>query len=93
VILPLKNSRIPQFRLNNLVYNKTNGLDNYNTWTVTVSGIGFEVLKIALQDAVEKQQLIVEELKAMPEKSKVRQLLAEQSHLLEGTLSFLNRIT
>jgi hypothetical protein len=58
-----------------------------------VSGIGFEVLKIALQDAVEKQQLIVEELKAMPEKSKVRQLVLEQSHLLERTLSLLNRIT
>jgi hypothetical protein len=58
-----------------------------------VSGIGFEVLQIALQDAVEKQQLIVEELKAMPEKSKVHKLVAEQSHLLEGTLSLLNRIT
>ena len=58
-----------------------------------MSGIGFEVLKIALQDAVEKQQLIVEELKAMPEKSKVRQLVLEQSHHLERTLSLLNRIT
>ncbi len=58
-----------------------------------MSGIGFEVLQIALQDAVEKQQLIVEELKAMPEKSKVHKLVAEQSHLLEGTLSLLNRIT
>jgi hypothetical protein len=46
-----------------------------------------------LQDAVEKQQLIVEELKAMPENSKVRKLVAEQSHLIEGTLSLLNRIT
>jgi hypothetical protein len=50
---------------------------------VTVSGIGFEVLQIALQDAVEKQQLIVGELKALP----------EQFHLLEGSLSLLNRIT
>jgi DNA-binding MurR/RpiR family transcriptional regulator len=58
-----------------------------------VSGIGFEVLKIALQDAVEQQQLIVEELKAKPENSNVRKLVAEQSHLLEGTLSLLNRIT
>jgi hypothetical protein len=58
-----------------------------------MSGIGFEVLKIALQDAVEKQQLIVEELKTLPEKSKVRKLVAEQSHLLEGSLTLLNRIT
>jgi hypothetical protein len=60
---------------------------------VTVSGIGFEVLQIALQDAVEKQQLIVEELKALLEQSKVRKLVAEQLHLLEGSLSLLNRIT
>jgi hypothetical protein len=58
-----------------------------------VSGIGFEVLQIALQDAVEKQQLIVEELKALLEQSKVRKLVAEQLHLLEGSLSLLNRIT
>jgi hypothetical protein len=60
---------------------------------VTVSGIGFEVLQIALQDAVEKQQLIVEELKALLEQSKLRKLVAEQLHLLEGSLSLLNRIT
>jgi hypothetical protein len=60
---------------------------------VTVSVIGFEVLQIALQDAVEKQQLIVEELKALLEQSKVRKLVAEQLHLLEGSLSLLNRIT
>jgi hypothetical protein len=60
---------------------------------VTVSGIGFEVLQIALQDAVEKQQLIVEELKVLPEQSMVRKLVAEQLHLLEGSLSLLNRIT
>ena len=58
-----------------------------------MSGIGFEVLKIALQDAVEKQQLIVEELKALLEQSKLRKLVAEQLHLLEGSLSLLNRIT
>jgi hypothetical protein len=58
-----------------------------------MSSIGFEVLQIALQDAVEKQQLIIEELKAMPETSKVRKLVAEQSHLIEGTLSLLKRIT
>jgi hypothetical protein len=91
VIFRLKNSRNSQAY--NLVCTKTIKLDNNKTWTVTVSGIGFEVLQIALQDAVEKQQLIVEELKAMPEKSKVHKLVAEQSHLLEGTLSLLNRIT
>jgi hypothetical protein len=58
-----------------------------------MSSIGFEVLQIALQDAVEKQQFIIEELKAMPETSKVRKLVAEQSHLIEGTLSLLKRIT
>jgi hypothetical protein len=57
-----------------------------------VSSIGFEVLQIALQDAVEKQQLIVEELKALPEQSKVRKLVVEQFHLLEDSLTLLNRI-
>jgi DNA-binding MurR/RpiR family transcriptional regulator len=60
---------------------------------VDMSNIGFEVLKIALKDAVEKQQLITEELKELPEESKVRKLVAEQSHTLEETLTLLNRIT
>ena len=58
-----------------------------------MSSIGFEILQIALHDAVEKQQLIIEELKAKPETSKVRKLVAEQFHLIEGTLSLLKRIT
>jgi DNA-binding MurR/RpiR family transcriptional regulator len=58
-----------------------------------MSCIGFEVLKIALKDAVEKQRLIDEELKSLPEKSKVHKLLTEQSHLLEKILTLLNRIT
>jgi hypothetical protein len=58
-----------------------------------VSCIGFEVLQIALQDAVEKQQLILEELKALSEKPKVRKLVLEQLHLLEESLTLLSRIT
>jgi hypothetical protein len=58
-----------------------------------MSGIGLEVLKIALNDAVEKQQLITEELQELPEQSKVRKFVAEQSKLLEETLTLLNRIT
>jgi hypothetical protein len=42
-----------------------------------MGGIRFEVLQIALQDVVEKQQLIEEELNASPEKSKVRKLVVE----------------
>jgi hypothetical protein len=57
-----------------------------------LSSIGFEVLQIALQDSVEKQQLIVEELKALPEQSKVRKLVVEQFHLLGDSLTLLNRI-
>jgi hypothetical protein len=58
-----------------------------------MSNIGLEVLKIALKDAVEKQQLITEELQELPEQSKVRKFVAEQSKLLEETLTLLNRIT
>jgi len=57
-----------------------------------MSNIGIEVLKIALDDAVEKQRLIDEELKELPEKAKVRQLVTEQTHLLEEALTLLNRI-
>ncbi len=42
-----------------------------------MGGIRFEVLQIALQDVVEKQQLIEEELNALPEKSKVRKHVVE----------------
>jgi hypothetical protein len=58
-----------------------------------MSGIGIEVLKIALKDAINKEQLIAEELKELPEQSKVRKLVAEQTHLLEESLTLLNRIT
>jgi hypothetical protein len=57
-----------------------------------MSNIGFEVLKIALQDAVEKQQLITAELQELAEHSKVRKLVAEQSELLKEMLTLLNRI-
>jgi predicted homoserine dehydrogenase-like protein len=57
-----------------------------------MSNIGLEVLKIALQDAVEKQQLITAELQELAEHSKVRKLVAEQSELLKETLTLLNRI-
>ena len=57
-----------------------------------MSNIGIEVLKIALIDAVEKQQLITAELEQMPEQSNVRKLVAEQTHFLDETLTLLNRI-
>jgi hypothetical protein len=57
-----------------------------------MSNIGLEVLKIALHDAVEKQQLITAELEKLPEHSNVRKLVAEQSQLIEETLTLLNRI-
>jgi hypothetical protein len=58
-----------------------------------MSCIGFEVLKIALDDAVEKQILITAELQELPEQSKVRKLVKEQTHLLEEALTLSNRIT
>jgi hypothetical protein len=57
-----------------------------------MSGIGIEVLKIALNDAVKKEQLIAEELKELPEQSNVCKLIAEQTNLLKDTLTLLNRI-
>jgi hypothetical protein len=57
-----------------------------------MSTTGLEVLKIALHDAVEKQRFITAELQELPEHSKVRKLVAEQSQLLEETLTLLNRI-
>ncbi|MFT6909875.1 MAG: hypothetical protein ACJAS1_006602 [Oleiphilaceae bacterium] len=57
-----------------------------------MSSIGFEVLKIALKDVVEKQKLIAEELKELPEQSNVRNLVTEQTHLLEETLVLINLI-
>jgi RecB family endonuclease NucS len=62
-----------------------------------MSNIGISVLKIALQDAVTRQQLITAELEQMPlaqmpEESNIRKLIAEQSHLLEEKLTLLNRI-
>jgi hypothetical protein len=60
---------------------------------IVMSNIGIEVLKIALDDAVEKQRLIDEELKELPEQSKVRKLVTEQTQLLKETLTLLNRIT
>jgi hypothetical protein len=57
-----------------------------------MSSIGIEVLKIALDDAVENQRLITAELQELPEYSKVRKLVAEQTHLLEEALTLFNRI-
>jgi hypothetical protein len=57
-----------------------------------MSNIGIEVLEIALDDAVEKQRLITAELQELPEHSRVRKLVAEQTQLLKETLTLLNRI-
>jgi hypothetical protein len=58
-----------------------------------MSNIGIEVLKIALDDAVENHRLITAELQELPEQSNVRKLVAEQTQLLKETLTLLNRIT
>ena len=58
-----------------------------------MSGIGIETIKIALNDAIKKEQLISEELNELPEQSKVRKLVTEQSKLLKETLTLFNRIT
>jgi hypothetical protein len=63
-----------------------------NNKEVDMSGIGIEILKIALKDAVEKQKLIAEELKELPEQSNVRKLVTEQTQLLKETLTLLNSI-
>jgi hypothetical protein len=57
-----------------------------------MSNIGFKVLKIGLEDAVEKQQLIFAELQELPLHSKVHKLAAEQSEFLYETLTLLNHI-
>ena len=69
---------------------KVNQLDN-NT-EVDMSNISLEVLKIALDDAVTRQQLITTELEQMPEQSNVRKLIEEQTRLLKESLTLLNRI-
>ena len=58
-----------------------------------MSNNGLAVLKIALQDAVKNQRLISEELTQMSEQGKVIKLVTEQTHLLEETLTLLNRIS
>jgi hypothetical protein len=64
-----------------------------NNKEVDMSSIVIEVLKIGLEDAVERQQLITKELQESPEQSKVRKLVTEQSKLLKETLTLFNRIT
>jgi hypothetical protein len=58
-----------------------------------MSNIGHSVLKIAMVDAVEKQQLIAAELTHIPEHPNVQKLVAEQSKLLEKIRTLLNRIS
>ncbi len=58
-----------------------------------MAGIGIEVLRIALIDAVERQQAIAEQMQESPEQSQLLELVAEQSALLKKTLSLFNRIT
>jgi hypothetical protein len=57
-----------------------------------MSNIRFEVLKLALIDAITKQQLIASEMQELPEHSKLRKLVEEQSLLLKKMKSLLNRI-
>jgi hypothetical protein len=55
-------------------------------------GIGFEAVRIALNDAVERQQAITELLQKSPEQTELLELAKEQSELLKKTLSLFNRI-
>lgn len=57
-----------------------------------MSNIGFEILKLAFIDAITKQQLIASEMQELPEHSKVRKLVEEQSLLLKEMMTLLNRI-
>jgi hypothetical protein len=59
---------------------------------MVMSNIGFEVLKLALIVAITKQKLIATEMQELPEHSKVRKLVEEQSLLLKEMMSLLNRI-
>ncbi|MFQ3197374.1 MAG: hypothetical protein ACJAUL_001130 [Paraglaciecola sp.] len=58
-----------------------------------MSGIGIEVLRIALIDAVERQRAITEQLQAWPERSQLLELVQQQSKSLKETLRLFNRIT
>jgi hypothetical protein len=63
-----------------------------NREVIVMSNIGFEVLKLALIDAITKQKLIASEMQELPEHSKVHKLVEEQSLLLKEMMSLLNRI-
>jgi hypothetical protein len=58
-----------------------------------MSGVGIEVLRNALIDAVERQRAIIEQLQEWPERSQLLELVEEQSKSLKETLKLFNRIT
>ena len=58
-----------------------------------MSGVGIEVLRIALKDAVERQLAITAQLQELPEQSKLHELVAEQTRLIKETLILFDRIT
>jgi hypothetical protein len=57
-----------------------------------MSNIGFTVLKIALQDAATRQQLIADNLESLPEQPVINNLVKEQSELLKEILTLFDRI-
>jgi hypothetical protein len=57
-----------------------------------MAGIAFEAVRMALVDAVERQQAITERLQDLPGQSELLELVYKQSGLLEKTLSLFNRI-
>ncbi|MFQ3236384.1 MAG: hypothetical protein ACI9C4_001955 [Paraglaciecola sp.] len=58
-----------------------------------MSGVGIEILRIALIDAVERQRAITEQLKEWPEQLQLLELVEEQSKSLKEALRLFNRIT
>tara|TARA_R110002167_G_scaffold137654_1_gene324713 strand:- start:3786 stop:3965 length:180 start_codon:yes stop_codon:yes gene_type:complete len=56
-------------------------------------GLGIEILRIALKDAVERQLAITAQLQELPEQSQLHELVAEQTRLIKETLILFDRIT
>jgi len=57
-----------------------------------MAGIAFEAVRMALVDAVEKQQAITARLQGLPDQSELLELVDKQSGSLKKILSLFSRI-
>ena len=57
-----------------------------------MAGIAFEAVRMALVDAVERQQAITERLQELHGQPELLELIDKQLELLKTTLSLFNRI-